>query len=245
MNPLYQLWLGMRSTLFWVGFILSTLFYGITSIFLFLIPGHLRRFRFLVFWCHFNIWWLKVICGVKYQVKGMENIPANTTAIVMGNHQSTWETMALPMIFPPSTWVLKKELLSIPFFGWGVSFVRPVAIDRSAGKTALEQVKLQGKERLDEGIWIIIFPEGTRVKPGETKPYKMGGAIMATYSGYPVIPVVHNAGDYWPRHAYIKKPGTISVKVGKPISAKGKTPDVLLKEVQQWIETEKKNLNSA
>lgn len=235
-----KLWLGTRATVFWIGFALSTLVYGLPSPLLNFLPYPIA-YRILVTWCKFNIWWLKVVCGVNYRIEGRENIPQGA-AVLMANHQSTWETLAFAPIFPPLTWVLKKELFSIPFFGWGLRVIKPIAIDRTAGKTAVEQVKLQGKERLDQGIWMIVFPEGTRVQPGVKARYKLGGAVLATYSEAPVVPVAHNAGESWPRHAYIKRPGTITVRIGKPISTIGKTPEALMEEVEQWIEAEKAKL---
>lgn len=235
------LWLGARATLFWMGSIF------ITIIYLFILPV-LAFFPYRVCypvmrkWIDINLWWLKVCCGVDYRVLGRENIPTNSAAIIMCNHQSVWETLAVAQVFPPLTWVLKKELLRIPIFGWGLKMTRPVAIDRSAGRTAVEQVKIQGKDRLDEGIWIVIFPEGTRVKPGQTLSYRPGGAILAAYSQYPVVPVAHNSGASWPRNSYIKKPGTITLSIGKPIKTRGRSVDEILAQVKDWIEVEKSEL---
>lgn len=236
-----KLWLGFRATLFWIGFSISTLVYGsMVPILAFL--SYSRRYHILVGWCRFNVWWLGLTCGVHYEVKGLDNIPTDHAAILMGNHQSTWETLAFATIFPPLTWVLKQELMKIPFFGWGLRLIKPVAIDRSAGRSAVDQVKNQGKERLDEGIWLVVFPEGTRVMPNVKARYKIGGAVMAVGSTYPVVPVAHNAGFSWPRHSYIKKPGTIKVSIGEPISTINKTPEALMQEVETWIETEKAKL---
>jgi len=236
-----KLWLGLRATVFWLGFLVSTIVYGGITPLLALI-SYERRYQILVGWCRFNVWWLGVTCGVHYEIRGLDNIPTEHAAILMANHQSTWETLAFATIFPPLTWVLKQELMKIPFFGWGLRLIRPVAIDRAAGRNAVEQVRNQGKERLDEGIWLVIFPEGTRVKPGVKAKYKVGGAVMAVASEYPIVPVAHNAGDSWPRHSYIKKPGTITVSIGEPISTIGKQPEALMQEVEMWIETEKAKL---
>ncbi|MEZ5477316.1 MAG: lysophospholipid acyltransferase family protein [Thiolinea sp.] len=192
-------------------------------------------------WSRINLWWLRLTCGVRHRVLGQENIPRDQAAIIMSNHQSTWETLAFALIFPPLTWVLKQELFKVPIFGWGLRMIKPVGIDRSAGRNAVDQVKRQGKERLDEGIWMVIFPEGTRVKPGVKARFKVGGAVLATYSGYPVLPVAHNAGASWPRHSYIKRPGTITVSIGKPLASVGREPEDLMKDVEQWIEAEKPN----
>ena len=236
-----KLWLGVRATLFWFGFLVSTLVYGGMAPLLALI-AYEKRYQILVGWCRFNVWWLGVTCGVHYEIKGLDNIPTEHAAILMANHQSTWETLAFATIFPPLTWVLKQELMKVPFFGWGLRLIKPVAIDRAAGRNAVDQVRNQGKERLDEGIWLVIFPEGTRVKPGIKSKYKIGGAVMAVASEYPIVPVAHNAGASWPRHSYIKKPGTITVSIGEPIPTIGKQPKALMQEVETWIETERAKL---
>lgn len=236
-----KLWLGVRATLFWFGFLVSTLVYGGMAPLLALI-SYEKRYQILVGWCRFNVWWLGVTCGVHYEIKGLDNIPTDHAAILMANHQSTWETLAFATIFPPLTWVLKQELMKVPFFGWGLRLIKPVAIDRAAGRNAVDQVRNQGKERLDEGIWLVIFPEGTRVKPGVKSKYKIGGAVMAVASEYPIVPVAHNAGASWPRHSYIKKPGTITVSIGEPIPTIGKQPEALMQEVETWIETERAKL---
>ncbi|WP_020393589.1 lysophospholipid acyltransferase family protein [Thiolinea disciformis] len=241
MGIVTKLWLGVRATLFWLGFASSTLFYGLLSPLLNFIP-YPTAYRILVSWCSFNVWWLKITCGVNYRIEGLENIPTQGAAVLMANHQSTWETLAFAPIFPAGTWVLKRELLKVPFFGWGLRVIKPVAIDRSAGQNAVDQVKEQGKARLDAGIWMFVFPEGTRVKFGAKARYKLGGAILATHANVPVLPVAHNAGASWPRHSYIKIPGTITVKVGKPIASTGKSAEALMQEVEQWIEAEKGKL---
>lgn len=242
MNPIVKFWLGLRATLFWIGFASSTIVYGLLIPLVALLPSYHQRYDFILTWNRFNLWWLKVTCGVRFQVRGRENIPQGSAAILMANHQSTWETMSLATIFPPATWVFKKELLRIPFFGWGLRLLDPIAVDRGAGRSAVEQVKVQGKERLDRGIWVVIFPEGTRVQPGKKVRYKMGGAVLAEYAQYPVVPVAHNAGESWPRLSYIKKPGTITVSIGQPIETAGLSAKAINEQVAAWIDTEKANL---
>jgi 1-acyl-sn-glycerol-3-phosphate acyltransferase len=233
------LWLGARATVFWIGSIIATLIAGLSTPLLWVIPIK-WRYPAVTLWNCFNRWWLEVTCGVKFQVWGKENIPTDSAFIIMSNHQSTWETFALPCIFPQHlSWVLKQELLKIPFFGWGLRVIRPIAIDRAAGRAAVKQISHQGKALLEEGISIVIFPEGTRVSPDESIPYKIGGALLATYSGFPVVPVAHNAGESWRRHAWIKRPGTITVSIGKPIPTKGVKADALNQQVQAWVEAEK------
>ena len=237
--------LYIRAILFWIGFALSTLLAGLVSPFL--LPfSHEISYKVLVPWTYFNVWWIKVTCGVKYRLIGYDNVDFNKNGIVLANHQSTWETLLIPMLFPAVSWVLKQELFKIPFFGWALSRVKPIAIDRDAGSSAVDQVKTKGKGRLDEGNWVCIFPEGTRVNPGQTARYRMGGALLAHYcaehsadgEGYPVYPMAHNAGECWPRHSFIKQPGTITVSIGKPINVKGLEPAEINEKVKTWIEAE-------
>jgi len=242
MNALNTLWLGTRATLFWIGSIPSTLLAGLLTPLAWFFPLK-YRYPATTLWNCFNRWWLEVTCGVKYQVIGRENIPKDTAFIIMSNHQSTWETFALPCIFPQQlSWVMKRELLKIPFFGWGLRLIRPIAIDRAAGKAAIKQITQQGKALLDDGISVVIFPEGTRVSPDETVPFKIGGAILASHSGYPVLPVAHNAGTSWRRHAWIKQPGVITVSIGPIIETKGLKTDAINQLTQAWIEAEKRRL---
>ena len=194
----------------------------------------LNRYRVISGWAHIMLFLTRVICGVRYRVLGTENIPKKPS-IVLSKHQSAWETLAFQQIFPPQVWVLKKELLHIPFFGWGLAMTNPIAINRSLGRTALKQIVRQGKERLKKGLWIVIFPEGTRIDPGKKGKYGIGGAWLATNTGVPVVPVAHNAGEFWPRHNWIKWPGTIRVVIGSPIYPEGKKADQIIDEVETWV----------
>lgn len=180
---------------------------------------------------------LRHVCGIRYQLIGAENIP-KTPSIILSKHQSAWETLAFQEIFPPQVWVLKKELLWIPFFGWGLAMTSPIAIDRSARKKALEQIVEQGKDRLNQGFWIVIFPEGTRIPPGQRGKYRIGGAWLATHTDTLVVPVAHNAGALWGRNSFIKYPGTITVSIGKPIDPAGMEAGELNAQVEAWIENE-------
>lgn len=180
---------------------------------------------------------LRHVCGIRYQLTGAENIP-KTPSIILSKHQSAWETLAFQEIFPPQVWVLKKELLWIPFFGWGLAMTSPIAIDRSARKKALEQIVEQGKDRLNQGFWIVIFPEGTRIPPGQRGRYRIGGAWLATHTDTLVVPVAHNAGELWGRNSFIKYPGTITVSIGKPIDPTGMEAGELNAQVEAWIEAE-------
>jgi 1-acyl-sn-glycerol-3-phosphate acyltransferase len=197
-----------------------------------------QRFRLLSAWGRFHTWLAKRLCGLDYRVAGLNHLPRHGAAIILAKHQSTWETIAFQEIFPPQTWVLKRELMWLPLFGWGLALLKPIAIDRGAGRKAVEQIVRQGRERLDEGIWVTIFPEGTRVAPGHKRRYGVGGAVLAVETGYPIVPVAHNAGLFWPRRGFLKKPGTIEVVIGPLIHTKGKTADEVNRHVEQWIEGE-------
>lgn len=197
----------------------------------------LSRYRVTSGWAHIMLFLTRVICGVRYRVLGMENIP-KTPSIVLSKHQSAWETLAFQQIFPPQVWVLKKGLLRIPFFGWGLAMTSPIAINRSSGKTALKQIVQQGKDRLKQGLWIVIFPEGTRVAPGKKGKYGIGGAWLATRTGVSVVPVAHNAGELWGKNSFIKRSGTITVSIGAPIDPAGMKASELNARVEAWIELE-------
>ncbi len=194
-------------------------------------------------YAYFIISALKVLCGIKYQVRGGENIPAGP-AIILSKHQSTWETYALQLFFPPQVWVLKRELMWLPFFGWGMASLKPIAIDRGSGRKAINQIIEKGKQRLDAGIWVTIFPEGTRIAPGQYKRWGIGGAVLAESSGYPVIPVAHNAGEFWGRRSFLKKPGTIQVVIGPPIEAKGLKATEINQKAENWMKTTMAEISS-
>ncbi len=197
----------------------------------------LNRYRVISGWAHIMLFLTRVICGVHYRILGTENIPKKPS-IVLSKHQSAWETLAFQQIFPPQVWVLKKELLHIPFFGWGLAMTNPIAINRSLGRTALKQIVQQGKDRLKKGLWIVIFPEGTRIDPGKKGKYGIGGAWLAINTGVPVVPVAHNAGVLWGKNSFIKFPGTITVSIGEPIDPAGMDASELNTKVEEWIELE-------
>jgi len=186
-------------------------------------------------WARLQFWLLEKVCGLSFTVEGRERIPAGNH-IVMSNHTSAWETIAQFLIFPPQVWVLKRELLWIPLIGWGLKLLRPISINRGAGHRAVNQVIEQGKERLGDGLWIIIFPEGTRVVAGETRKYGVSGALLATETGKFVVPLSHNAADFWVRRGLLKKAGIIRVVIGEPIAPTGKDARELNDEVRRSIE---------
>lgn len=224
----------LRSALYYIGLIVLTMVAGPTLIILYPFPYRVRS-RVVVYWAHCNLWWLATTCRLHFQVHGKQNIP-ETPTIVLSKHQSAWETISLNRFFHPQAWVLKRELLKIPFFGWGLAALNPIAIDRTAGATAVEQVVTQGRARLESRCWVVIFPEGTRVAPGVRRRYRMGGAILAAKTGYPVLPVAHNAGDYWPRNSFIKRPGTVQLEIGPLIDSRDKSAGEINAQVEQWIE---------
>lgn len=232
----------IRSFLFHAGMVVSAIVWIPPALLLFPFPIRVR-YRYLTQWSSFNIWWLRVTCNIRCEVQGRENIPEGP-AIVLAKHQSAWETFALQQIFPPQTWVLKRELLWIPLFGWGLAYIGAVAIDRNAGKKALRQVIDEGTQRLKEGLWMIIFPEGTRVAPGVKGRYASGGAMLAEKSGYPVVPVAHNAGEFWPKKGLLKKPGVIKVRIGPVIESQGKKASEINRLTEEWIENEMEAISS-
>jgi 1-acyl-sn-glycerol-3-phosphate acyltransferase len=188
-----------------------------------------------VFWVESMLWLLRVLCRLDYVVEGREHLPARSS-IVLLKHSSAWETLAQLKVFPRQSWVLKRELMWIPVFGWVLALMKPIAINRRGGGAAVQQVLEQGRARLAEGLWIMIFPEGTRMPAGETRRYGMSGALLAQAEQLPVVPVTHDAGYFWPRRGWLKKPGTIRVVIGPPIETKGVDPRVVNERAQQWIE---------
>ena len=227
---------ALRSLAFLVFQSVVTPFYAFVMVLFFWIP-RVPMYRLAASWCATNLWGARWICGIRYRMVGAENIPS-TPHVVLSKHSSTWETLALTMFFPPLAYVAKKELLSIPFFGWGFALASPITIDRSAGTDAMQQIAVQGRERFRQGFWIVFYPEGTRIRAGQRGKYKTGGARLAVELGVPVLPVAHNAGYLWPKGLFGKRPGTLTVSIGKPISSAGKDAQTLMAEVEDWIEAE-------
>jgi len=228
--------IALRSTLFAAFLSLITPVFAIIALLTFPLPA-LTRYRIITVWTRWVIWAARVICGIRYRVIGAEHIPREP-CIILAKHQSAWETMGFQLIFPPQVWVLKQELLRVPFFGWGLAMLSPIAIDRSSRRQALQQLVEQGVERLASGFCIVIFPEGTRIPPGVRGKYRPGGARLAVQTGTMVLPVAHNAGRCWPRNAFLKRPGLITVSIGAPINPAGIDAETLARRVEDWIETE-------
>ena len=201
----------------------------------------LWRYRVITRWAAFQVWLLKISCGIYHRVEGKENLPKGP-AIILSKHQSAWETLAFQQIFPPFTWVLKRELMWIPLFGWALASLRPIAIDRRSSRKAVEQVIAQGRERLQSGIWVLVFPEGTRMVPRARRRYGIGGAVLANATGYPVVPVAHNAGSLWARRSIIKRPGLIRVVIGPVIQSQGRSVEEINHAAKTWIENTMKEL---
>lgn len=225
----------MRSLLYTTCLFVGTMLYAVIVLALAWLPGT-QLYGVARNWSRVQLWLLKVICGLSYSIEGQENIVPGAH-ISMWKHSSAWETIAQAAIFPPQSWVLKRELMWIPLVGWALHFLRPIAINRKAGASAVNQVVDQGTRRLGEGFWILFFPEGTRVAAGETRKYGVSGALLASKAGCKIIPVAHDAGRFWPRRGWLKKPGTIRVAIGPPIDAAGRPPRELNDEVRDWIET--------
>jgi 1-acyl-sn-glycerol-3-phosphate acyltransferase len=235
-NPFYKIWLGIRSTIFWIFFLPVLLLSAslVSLVFFMPLKFHMGIIRF---WISYSLWCLRIICGLKYSVEGLENIPDHGF-IVMSKHSSTWETIAIQGFFRPLVWVVKRELTWIPVFGWALKAVDAIALNRGTGRKAINQLIKESQFHMDQGRILMLFPEGTRVLPKQKKPFKLGGAIVSQRTGYSVLPIAHNAGEFWPRHSWIKWPGTIRVVIGKPIDPEGKKPEDIISEVASWILSE-------
>lgn len=193
------------------------------------------RYKIAGVWVRFVLWLAEVFCGLRYEVEGMENIDAAQPSIILSKHQSAWETIAFRHFLPMHSVLLKRSLLWLPVWGWAMAALKPIAIDRSNQRAALRTLLEWGKIYLDQGLWVLVFPEGTRTAPGEVKKFNAGGAMLAQQTGCPVVPVAHNAGVYWPRYSFLKYPGTIKVKIGPKIESKGRKAHDINAEAEAWI----------
>ncbi|MBL8529924.1 MAG: 1-acyl-sn-glycerol-3-phosphate acyltransferase [Burkholderiales bacterium] len=226
----------LRSSLYLLLQAIITPPYALAVLATFPLPP-LSRYHFISYWAKTMVWLARVVLGIRFDVTGRENIPG-APSIIMSKHQSAWETMVLQVLFPPHVYVIKRELLRIPFFGWALALMSPIAIDRGAGMRSIKDTLRQGRERLAQGFSVVIFPEGTRVAPGERGKYQTGGAWLACKTAAPVVPIAHNAGELWGRNALIRYPGLITVVIGAPIDTKGLEPEALTRRVEAWIEGE-------
>jgi 1-acyl-sn-glycerol-3-phosphate acyltransferase len=226
----------LRSLLFHTIMVLSIVVYAPVVMALFWLPYRLR-YRVATGWGRLMIGLARILCGIRYRVEGLENLPSGSM-ILMCKHQSTWETFALPALLPvPQVWVLKRELTWVPLFGWGLATLAPIAINRGAGRRAVHQIIEQGRARLESGKTVVVYPEGTRVPAGYRRRYGIGGAVLAAETGYPVVPIAHNAGSAWPRHSFRVGPGMVTVAVGPPIDSRGLSAEEIRDRAEQWIET--------
>ncbi|NOU25435.1 MAG: 1-acyl-sn-glycerol-3-phosphate acyltransferase [Methylotenera sp.] len=226
----------LRSLLFFIGQAITAPIFTLIALLAMPLNPILRN-DLISGWARSMLWWLRVTCNIRHEITGLENI-GNSPTIVLSKHQSAWETLAFQAIFPTQVYVLKRELLWIPIFGWGLAMSSPIAIDRSAGREALKKLVTKGKTRLDQGFWVVIFPEGTRIAPSERSKYHIGGAWLATHTKTPVLPVAHNAGVYWAKNTFIKKPGVIKMHIGNLIQTAELKADALNQQVESWIEAE-------
>lgn len=234
---------GTRSAIF--TFLMFTLImpYSIFCVCLWPFPLRVRGAAVSA-WARFILWLLKVICQIHYKIEGLENIPKDRNGVVLSKHQSTYETLVIPTLFPDAAFIMKKELLWIPFFGWGAATMTPIAITRASKSSAMAQIIKKGTKYLKQGRWIIVFPEGTRTATGEVGNYRLGGTRLAVHADYPVLPIAHNAGRVWPRRQFIKIPGTVTFVIGPLIESKDQTPEELLAVSKSWIESTMQRIDS-
>lgn len=236
-----MIWL--RSLLFQIYFFVSVCIVALVIFVCALLPYRVR-FGIARSWSRSMLFMGKAICGLDYVFEGLENIP-DRPSVIMIKHTTVFEAYAQMVVFAPQAWVVKRELLWIPVFGWGLAAMKPIAINRGAGHSAVKQVIEKGKARLAEDIWITIFPEGTRVGRGQTKQYGVSGAALAKEAQCPVVPVAHNAGELWARRGLRKTPGLIRFCVGPAVMPDGKSPKEINLQVQNWIEAKMREISSA
>lgn len=231
----------LRSVVFLVGALIVTPIFGVIVPLAGLVR---RRFAFALaqLYARWLLEWVEQTCGITCEVEGWENVPA-TPVILMSKHQSAWETVFIQARFPPQCWIVKRELLWLPFVGWGLIGIRCIAIDRRSGHSARDQIVSEGAQRLKEGIGVAIFPEGTRVAPGKRGRYGIGGSLLAVRTGTPILPMAHNAGEFWPRYAFRKRPGRVKVVIGPLIATRGRDITALNAEVENWIEEQMRRIS--
>lgn len=234
--------LFLRSSLFFIGQLITAPIFTLIALLAWPVNPILRN-QLISGWARSMIWWLRVTCNVRHEISGMENIP-DKPCIILAKHQSTWETFAFQAIFPTQVYVLKRELLWIPIFGWGLAMTSPIAINRASGREALKQLVSKGQARLAQGLWVVIFPEGTRMRPYQQGKYHIGGAWLACQTKTPVLPVAHNAGHCWPK-GFIKQAGVIKLHIGPAIATADLKADALNLKVEQWIEAQMQVINAA
>jgi 1-acyl-sn-glycerol-3-phosphate acyltransferase len=226
----------VRSLLFTSLLFVTTMAVGVVVLLSALLPLSIEQ-RYVIprYWGLFECWLAKAVCGMNYVVEGRENLP-DVPFVSLWKHSTAWETMAQMFVVPTAAWLLKREVLWIPIVGWAVGTYKPIAINRSAGHSAVNQVVKQGRERLAAGMGVVVYPEGTRVAPGQTRKYGVSGALLAIEAGAPIVPIAHNSGYFWPRRSLLKRAGTIYVVIGKPIDPTGLDAREINRRAQEWIE---------
>jgi 1-acyl-sn-glycerol-3-phosphate acyltransferase len=237
---------ALRSIIHGIWMLVTVVPWGLMMVVVSPFISSVALYRLAVGWLTLAMVGLRVICGVRWRVSGRENLPDGKTspAVLLVKHQSTLETFLMPMLMPhPLAYVFKRELLYVPFFGWAMGRLDMIHIDRSQRAQAFAKVVEQGRRLLAQGIWIIMFPEGTRIPRGQKGAYKHGGARLAVETGAPVIPIAVSSAQCWPRKAFIKYPGVVDVSIGKPIESQGRDPENLMREVEAWIEAEMHRLD--
>ncbi|CAG7597178.1 lysophospholipid acyltransferase family protein [Candidatus Vallotia tarda] len=228
----------IRSMLFFVYLIIYTILYACACCIMFPFLNVRQRYQIAIGWCHSTLWVLRHIVGASWRIEGIENLPEGP-AVLLPKHQSAWETLAFPVIMPrPLCYVFKRELLYLPFFGWVLRMLKMLHIDRNKRHSSFKSIIREGMERIAEGSWIIIFPEGTRMPAGKRGKYQTGGTRLAVAAGVPVVPIAHNAGYVWPRNSFLKNAGIVTVSIGKPIDTFNMNANEIIELVEEWIETE-------
>ncbi|MCY4156665.1 MAG: lysophospholipid acyltransferase family protein [Gammaproteobacteria bacterium] len=217
--------------------VFNTIAGSLWSVALWLLPHPIRYFFAVRCWAVANLWLLRVICGLDWEVRGLRHLPKEPGVVLM-KHSSAFDIIVQAALFPRQAWLLKRELLWVPLFGWALAAIGCVGVDRARGARAVRGVVRDGKARIEQGLWVMVFPEGTRMAPGETGNYAPGGAMIASAARCPVVPVAHNAGDYWPRRSASKKPGTISIVIGPPLDSRSQNARELTQKAKTWIESE-------
>ena len=225
----------MRAALYYAAFYPATIVYSLLCLIVARFLPFRQKFNFVTQINYFYIWWLRVCCGVKLHVEGLDILPKDGAFVAISNHQSEWETIYFQTLIRPQCVVLKQELLKVPFFGWALGLLEPIALDRSQRRGALKQLLTEGRDRLERGIPIVIFPQGTRLPVGERGKFNKGGAMLAASAGVPVVPIVHDAGVFWPGKSFCKYPGTITLRIGKPVATEGKSVEDVHTESVGWL----------
>ena len=234
----------LSGLLFTALLVANTVAGSLWAVVLWPLPHRVRYFFAVRCWALANLWLLRVLCGVSWEASGRENLPTGPCVVLM-KHSSAFDTIVQTLLFPRQTWMLKRELMFVPIFGWGLASMRAIGVDRARGAKGIRSVVRQGRARIrDEGLWVIVFPEGTRVAPGEVGHYAPGGAMIASAAGCPVVPVAHNAGDHWPRRTATKQPGAIRIVIGRPLATTGAGARKITEEAKGWIESEVRQIRS-